>query len=174
MTPTYIGIDLETTGLDPARDRIIEIAVLILSSDLTELGAWDTAITCPLACVMAADPYVKQMHVTGGLWDEAGAFAVPTVSLADAECVLLQLLSVFPSKPVLVGSSVQFDRSFLQHWMPAATHLLSHRNLDDRTIKELAPQLDIKPTERPHRALPDIRQTVEFLRAGRVRLTGGA
>lgn len=176
----YIGIDLETTGLDPRKDRIIEVAAVILDKNFDELDAYNELVECPVECVRSAHPRVINMHLANGLFcrdslghlyqEDTGEMTPRPIVEVESDLLdfaQLQLLE----KPILVGSSVHFDRAFLEHWMPAFAAKLSHRQVDDRTIKQLAPGLFPSgespkgtPKEQQHRALSDIRNTVSNLK----------
>lgn len=175
--PTYLGVDLETTGLEPAKARIIEIAILILDEDFNELDSWHTPVRCPKTVLHGMDRAVVEMHCTSGLLlsnAEDRSYdlhpGLPWMHLAEVEDHLHLFLERFRELPILVGSSVHFDRAFMKHWVPLFESRLSHRQVDDRTIKQLAPEGGWEPSTRSdgskeeHRALLDIRRTAANLR----------
>lgn len=108
MTTTYVAIDLETTGLDPTRDAIIEVAVVTFrGNDIIDEFA---ALVNPLRDI---PPYVSQL--TG----------ITDAMVADAPS-LFSLRSRLRSKladHVIVGHNVEFDLGFLREpgW-PSAVH----------------------------------------------------
>jgi oligoribonuclease len=165
-TPTYLAIDLETTGLDPTEDIILEIAALVLDEDLYELAAFSAVIeqTAPFTGLMCDD--VRQMHTANGLIAEIEqGTARRMMPLVDAIATLTQIASKYPKPPILCGSSVHFDRGFLAVDAPALVALLSHRHLDATTCKLLQPSLAVHGATQPaHRALADIRFSAQQLR----------
>jgi oligoribonuclease len=70
----------------------------------------------------------------------------------------------------LCGNSIGTDRRFLQEYMPTLEAFLHYRNVDVSTIKELARRwypevLEAMPEkESAHRALDDIRESIEELK----------
>jgi len=170
--PKYIGIDLETTGLDPARDRILEIAWVLLDEDLVELSSFHEVVDAPSSAIEQGA--ARAMHEETGLVRKRGAQWVidaggflPT-SLATIEERLYATLEVLPEPPILAGQSVHFDRGFLERWMPHAAGLLHHRNLDARTVMLLWPNRDWPEPTTKHRAMPDLQASIETLRLARL------
>jgi oligoribonuclease len=82
MTDRLVWIDCEMTGLDLARDALIEIACLVTDGNLTVLDEGvDLVIKPPAEAVDGMLPVVRDMHTTSGLIDELGA----GVTLAEAQ-----------------------------------------------------------------------------------------
>lgn len=154
----YLGIDIETTGLDPTKDRILEIAVLAIDEDFQEVSSFTSAIACPAVLRNARmDDYVRGMHTKNGLLRELDTGAASDI--AAVEALLLNFIG--EEEPMPLGSSVHFDLGFLAHWMPLFRSRLSHRIVDDRSVKEILGRLPGK--EPAHRALADIRATLEVI-----------
>lgn len=128
----YLWYDLETTGLDPERDRILEIAAVLTGPDLVPVQRWHLPVRAPQYVLTNLTPFILDMHTKNGLLAE-----IPGgVSLAQAEDVLLSMISNV-DKPILAGFSIQFDRGFTKHWMPTFESKLSHRMLDVSSLKML-------------------------------------
>jgi len=163
-------IDLEMTGLDPARHTIVEIACLITDDDLQlmEEGP-DLVVHASPEQLAAMDDVVRTMHTRSGLLPEIEA---STLSLADAGAQTLAFLqSHIPAARTvpLAGNSIGTDRRFLADQLPAIEDFLHYRSIDVSTIKELArrwlPEIykAAPPKLGGHRALQDIRESVAEL-----------
>src|SRR5229473_3522315 len=170
MTDRLVWIDCEMTGLDLARDALIEIACLVTDGNLSVLDEGvDCVIKPPAEAVDGMLPVVRDMHTTSGLIDELGA----GVTLAEAqEQVLRYVRSHIPDarKVPLCGNSIATDRAFLARDMPELDAFLHYRMVDVSSIKELARRwyprayFASPPKHGGHRALADIRESIQELR----------
>jgi oligoribonuclease len=164
-------LDLEMTGLDPNRHVILEIATLVTDDDLEILAEGPNLIVHQPADVLdAMDDVVRDMHQRSGLLDMVSS---STVSLEDAGTRTLDFLREHipePGSVPLCGNSIGTDRRFLAVWLPELDRFLHYRSVDVSTVKELCrrwfPQaLEKAPAKGGlHRALDDIRESVEELR----------
>jgi oligoribonuclease len=170
MTDRLVWIDCEMTGLDLARDALIEIACLVTDGNLTVLDEGvDLVIKPPAEAVDGMLPVVRDMHTTSGLIEELGG----GVTLAEAqEQVLRYVRSHIPDarKVPLCGNSIATDRAFLARDMPELDAFLHYRMVDVSSIKELARRwyprayFASPPKHGGHRALADIRESIQELR----------
>src|SRR6202051_495211 len=170
MTDRLVWIDCEMTGLDLARDALIEIACLVTDGNLTVLDEGvDLVIKPPAESVAAMLPVVRDMHTTSGLINELAS----GVTLAEAqEQVLRYVRSHIPDarKVPLCGNSIATDRAFLARDMPELDAFLHYRMVDVSSIKELARRwyprtyFASPPKHGGHRALADIRESIQELR----------
>ena len=165
-----IWIDLEMTGLVPERERIIEAAVLITTSELEIVSEGPNLIIHqPEPLLAAMDDWNQRHHKSSGLLDRVRA---STVSETQAEDELLAFVSQHcEARTVpLAGNSVHHDRRFLSLYMPRLERFFHYRNVDVSTVKELTrrwyPEVSAAlPQKRStHRALDDIRESVAELR----------
>ncbi|HWS57159.1 MAG TPA: oligoribonuclease [Actinotalea sp.] len=165
-----VWIDCEMTGLDLARDALVEVAAVVTDSELTVLdGGVDVIIRPPDAAVEQMDPFVRDMHTRSGLLEAlAGG-----MSLADAQdAVLTHLREWVPEvgRAPLAGNSVGTDKAFLERDMPGIVGHLHYRVVDVSSIKELArrwyPRVYFASPEKGggHRALADILESIDELR----------
>jgi len=176
-------MDLEMSGLDPDRERILEIATLVTDAELEILGEGpELVIHQPDALLEAMDEWNTQHHGASGLTDKVRA---STVTEAEAQEQTLAFLREHTQARVapLAGNSVHQDRLFLARYMPELHDFLHYRNCDVSTIKELARRwapavFEARPKKKgSHRALDDIRESIEELRYYRERFfvaPGGA
>ena len=163
-------LDLEMTGLDPARHTIVEIACLVTDDDLrlVEEGP-DLVVHADEAQLAEMDDVVRAMHTRSGLLD---AVRASTLSLADARAETLAFLHRHIPEPgtvPLAGNSIGTDRRFLAAWLPEIEAFLHYRSVDVSTLKELCrrwrPEVyKAAPVKKGgHRALQDIRESVTEL-----------
>ena len=163
-----VWIDLEMTGLDPDRDRIIEIATIVTDSHLRILAEGPVvAIHHPEAVLERMDEWNRTTHGGSGLLERVRR---SESTVQDAERVTLEFLTVhaLPGASPMCGNSICQDRRFLAREMPDLERFFHYRNLDVSTIKELARRwapdvlAGLKKTSQ-HLALADIRESIEEL-----------
>ena len=170
-----IWIDLEMTGLDPQRHRIIEIATIVTDKNLNTLAQGPVlAIHQPDAELDAMDEWCTRTHTGSGLVQRVQS---SKVSERDAEQQTLAFLAGFVDKgqSPICGNSIGQDRRFLNRYMPELESYFHYRNLDVSTLKELArrwaPDLLAGITKQSrHLALDDIRDSIDELRYYRTHL----
>lgn len=178
MTQTkYIGLDLETTGLDPDTSGIVEIAMIAFDDRLDEVAHFTSLVystEADYARYTSLDDVVDRMHTESGLWDEldahldqhGGADITPQAVEARALAWLNTLDMPAGHKPMMVGNSITFDRTFLDAEMPKLLGRFNHRSLDATSVLEAAALTGADPAQlrddaqgdaTKHRALDDLR-----------------
>jgi oligoribonuclease len=170
VTERLVWIDCEMTGLDIVADALIEVAALVTDFDLNVLGdGIDIVIKPPPEALDQMVEFVQHMHETSGLLEELDN----GTTLEDAqEQVLAYVKEHCPngSRPPLAGNTVATDRSFLARDMPELEQFLHYRIVDVSSIKELSrrwfPRAYYNAPAKGgnHRALADIRESIEELR----------
>ncbi|HEX7269606.1 MAG TPA: oligoribonuclease [Streptosporangiaceae bacterium] len=170
MTDRLVWIDCEMTGLDLARDALIEIACLVTDGDLTVLDEGvDLVIKPPAEALDHMLDVVREMHTASGLLDELAS----GVTLAEAQDQVLGYVRRHvpePRKVPLCGNSIATDRSFIARDMPMLDAYLHYRMVDVSSIKELARRwyprvyFTSPPKHGGHRALADVRESIQELR----------
>jgi oligoribonuclease len=162
-------MDLEMTGLDPARHVIVEIATLITDDDLAIVAEGpDLVVHATDEQLGEMDDVVVQMHTRSGLLP---AIKASTTTLEEAGAATLEFLKAHcgPRQVPLCGNSIGTDRRFLATHLPAVEDFLHYRSIDVSTIKELAkrwrPEVASSAPKKVagHRALDDIRESVAEL-----------
>lgn len=169
-----VWIDLEMTGLDPDRDRIIEIATLITDAELNILAEGPVIAVSQSDTLLAGmDEWNRTTHGESGLVDRVRA---STVGEDEAELQTLAFLAKHVERGVspMCGNSVHQDRRFLNRYMPQLEAFFHYRNLDVSTVKELARRwrselLDGFEKGNTHQAMDDIRDSVRELQYYRER-----
>ena len=170
MTERLVWIDCEMTGLDIEADALIEVAALVTDFDLTCSATVSTSSSSrPRESLDQMVEFVDQMHKTSGLLEELDNGT--TIEDAQAQ-VLAYVREHCPdgSRPPLAGNTVATDRSFLARDMPELEQFLHYRIVDVSSIKELSrrwfPRAYYNAPAKGgnHRALADIRESIEELR----------
>ncbi len=165
-----VWIDLEMSGLDPDRERILEVAVLITDSELEVIARGPELAVHQAESVLAGmDDWNQRHHGSSGLVDRVRA---STVRDADAEAAVLAFVRAHCAERTapLAGNSVWQDRRFLARYWPQFEAYLHHRLIDVSTVKELARRwcpgvAESAPRKREaHRALLDIEDSLDELR----------
>ena len=170
VTDLLVWIDCEMTGLDLTRDVLIEVAALVTDGDLNVLGDGVDVVVKPTAAALAQmTDFVREMHAKSGLLDELDA----GLTTEDAEQQVLDYIrSQVPNARTapLAGNTIGTDRAFLARDMPALESHVHYRNVDVSSIKELARRwyprayYNTPAKSGNHRALADIRESIEELR----------
>ncbi|MFY9127756.1 MAG: oligoribonuclease [Limnohabitans sp.] len=163
-----VWIDCEMTGLDPEKERLLEIAVVVTGPNLSP------RIEGPVCVIHQSDELLNKMdawnkgtHGRSGLIDKVKA---STTSEQDAEEQILAFIKKYVSKnnSPLCGNTISQDRRFLVKFMPKLEAYLHYRNLDVSTLKELSKRW--KPEvfnsfkkQQKHTALADVHESIEEL-----------
>lgn len=172
MKDRLIWCDLETTGLDPDEDLLLEVGFKITDLELNVIADIQTYVWAPEYIKRITEgniePFVWKMHKKSYLFQDAAQNPCNIWTASTKVDKWLKANNVTNDEP-LCGSSVQFDRGWLQVWMPQAIKQFSYRNIDISTLKELCrrynPELYAKlnhevPSRKLHRALPDLDDTI--------------
>ena len=163
-----VWIDLEMTGLYPERDRIIEVAVVVTDTQVTQRVEGPVfAVHQSDATLDGMDNWNKGTHGKSGLTERVRASAFDE---AAAEAKVIEFLKTYvpKGKSPMCGNSICQDRRFLARCMPALEAFFHYRNLDVSTLKELAKRwkpaaLDGFKKAQAHTALADIHESIDEL-----------
>jgi len=164
-----VWVDMEMTGLDPDRDRVIEIASIVTDSSLNTLAEGPVIAIYQSEAVLARmDEWNTTHHTRSGLVDRVVASASDE---AAATRETLDFLAQWVSEGAspMCGNSICQDRRFMARHMPELEAFFHYRNLDVSSLKILAQRwrpdlyaaLDKKSA---HLALDDIRDSIAELR----------
>ena len=168
-TDVLVWLDMEMTGLDAERERVIEIATILTDGQLTEIAVGpELVIHQPDEILGAMDEWNKKHHGGSGLVDRV---KTSTITEADAEAQTIAFINEYVStkdRPVLAGNSIHQDRRFIRRYMPALEKRLHYRMVDVSTIKELARRWAPEVSrgfskESTHTALSDVRDSIAEL-----------
>lgn len=168
-----VWVDLETTGLDPAKETPLELGYIFTDDYLNEIKRGSTVIHCDESVRGNCHDIVQKMHDKSGLWQECFA-SDNTAEWVDAGFAkgLAKLKEENGESSPLAGSSVHFDRKFMEKYFPKSLSLLHYRNIDvsswKEVIKRTHPELefnkDASPNIKPHRALQDLDNSIAELK----------
>jgi len=162
----FAWIDIETTGLDQEQCPILEVACIVTDGVLEELGRihyvrhWPS--TPESRALMGVSPVVEKVHTDNGLWALCNKEGVSLGQLDTSIAGGVRELCG-DEKPVLAGSSVHFDRTFIARQMPSLHAALHYRNFDVTTLRlmaAIAGQAETKEGARPGRASRDVGHSI--------------
>jgi len=164
-----IWLDMEMTGLDPDRDRILELALVVTNSELEVIAESAVWVVHQSEEVLAAmDEWNQKAHGKSGLIDKVRLSALNEAGV-EAQAIDFLKRHVPSGKSPMCGNSICQDRRFLARYMPKLEAWFHYRNLDVSTLKELCkrwqPQIakGVKKGGK-HEALADIYESIEELR----------
>ena len=163
-----VWIDCEMSGLDPEKERLLEIAVIVTGPEL------EPRIEGPVLVVHQSDALLHGMdawnkgtHGKSGLIDKVKA---STLTEAQAEQQIIEFIKRYVSKGAspLCGNTIGQDRRFLVKYMPQLESWLHYRNLDVSTLKELARRwkpdvFNAFKKRQAHTALADVHESIDEL-----------
>jgi oligoribonuclease len=161
-----LWIDLEMTGLDPVKDRILEVAAIATDMELNEIARFE-------AVVKVSESLMKDRMV-GDFWDKnhesRGALIAQNKTgqpIKEVEKSLLEFLNQYFGEEIyLAGNSIHQDRKFIEREMPELDKRLHYRMLDVSAWKiyfeNALNKKFIKPEN--HRALSDIEGSIGELK----------
>lgn len=163
-----IWIDLEMTGLDPDKERIIEIATLVTDSDLNILAEGPNLIISQAKEILdSMDEWNQNQHGKSGLIEEV---IQSNITEQAAEIETLDFISKYVGEKIspMCGNTVSHDRRFLSKYMPRLEAYFNYRHIDVSSFKEVAVrwmnEAQVYEKKGSHRALGDIKESVEELK----------
>ena len=163
-----VWIDCEMSGLDPEKERLLEIAVIVTGPELEpRIEGPVLVIHQSDALLHAMDAWNKGTHGKSGLIDKVKA---STLTEAQAEKQIIEFIKRYVSKGAspLCGNTIGQDRRFLVKYMPQLESWLHYRNLDVSTLKELARRwkpdvFNAFKKRQAHTALADVHESIDEL-----------
>jgi oligoribonuclease len=163
-----VWLDCEMSGLDPEKERLLEIAVVVTGPDLTPRIEGPVLVIHQSDAVLdAMDAWNKGTHGRSGLIDKVKASTAGR-SYGRAAAARIHRRTSPSSGSPMCGNTIGQDRRFLVKYMPKLEAYFHYRNLDVSTLKELAKRW--KPTaynsfkkQQAHTALADVHESIEEL-----------
>ena len=164
-----VWVDMEMSGLDPDKDVVLEVALVVTDKDLNLVEEGPVLVVHQSDAVLdAMDSWNKSTHGKSGLIDKVKA---SPLSEADVENQMIEFMKrhVGERKSPMCGNSICQDRRFMARHLPKLEAYFHYRNLDVSTLKELAarwrPELkDGFKKANSHTALADIQESIEELK----------
>ena len=169
ITPDRIlWVDLEMTGLNPSKDRILEVAAIVTDWDFNELGRFESGV--------GHEPAALQLLLDSNAWFNEHEKQKQELLKQSAESQPEELVAAkfeeFINKhfkddepALLAGNSIHMDRQFIRRWWPEVEKRLHYRMLDVSAWKVVMIGkygVEYEKIE-THRALDDIRESIEEL-----------
>lgn len=168
MNKRLIWIDIETTGLNLDHDRILEVAIIITETNLTIVAESPVVvINQSIDLLNTMDEWCLSTHGKNGLLERVVMCKTTEEQAEDQLLEFVKLHCMADTSP-MCGNNVGFDRKFIIKYMPQLNQFFKYRNIDVSTINELArlwkPDMTGHTKTYNHRALDDIRESIEELR----------
>lgn len=164
-----LWLDLETTGLDPAKCVVLEVAygVSTLEDPFTLVEGSEYVLHHMRREGDDVDPFVVDMHTKNGLWADCQR---STLTLRDVEERLLEVvpeIADWEEKVTLAGNCVGFDHGFLKRYAPKLAGRFHYRYYDVSSVKLFARSMGMPklPSGETHRAADDVRESVAHAKA---------
>lgn len=161
-----LWIDLEMTGLDPAKDKICEVAAIATDMQLNEVATYEA--------VVKVDDELMRRRMVGPFWeknaksrDALQAQNQTGKPVREVEKELLDFIAKNCTKEIyLAGNSIHQDRKFIEREMPELNKRLHYRMLDVSAWKIYFENAKKQKFTKPenHRALDDINGSIEELK----------
>lgn len=164
-----VWVDMEMTGLDPDRDQIIEIALVVTNAQLETIAEAPVLVVHQTDAVLdGMDEWNRGTHGRSGLIERVRASSFDHAIVEDR---MLEFMQTHVSKRAspMCGNSICQDRRFMARYMPKLEAYFHYRNLDVSTLKELVkrwrPEIAKGVVKRgKHEALADIYESIEELK----------
>ena len=161
-----LWIDLEMTGLDPEKDKILEVAAIATD--------WQFNVLDKMTAVVKVSPEIIKKRMVGQFWDDHKdsylALVTQNEKGEDEKVVEKKILEFidknFGEEVYLAGNSIHQDKRFIVKEWSELNQRLHYRMFDVSAWKIYFENvLNKKITKREaHRALDDIEGSIEEIK----------
>lgn len=163
-----IWIDLEMSGLDPEKERILEVATVVTNAALDIIATGETLVVHQSDSLLdAMDEWNTRTHGESKLIDKVKCSTQDEAAVEEAVLAFIKQ-HVGEGQSPLCGNSIGHDRRFIAKYMPLLDAYLHYRNIDVSSVKELVrrwyPTLPPFEKQNDHTALKDIRESIGELK----------
>ncbi len=157
-------LDLEMTGLEVEKEKILEAAALVTDHDLKAFGSLEAVVYQSPEVLAGMDEWCRKTHGKSGLVDRV-PHGITEAALDDRLCALLDTPDCPKGRPILAGNSIAQDRKFIDRYLPKFAARLHYRMLDVSSFKIIFEhRLGLKyKKQNKHRALDDVRESIAEL-----------
>lgn len=176
-------VDLETTGLNPDKHEVLEVACIITDDDLREIARFESVIFTTTE-FHELDEFIRDMHTKNELWAAVQTAQPSWQGLKSVDEDLARFIEEHAvsvktdakgrkviERPQLAGNTISFDRAFMKKHLPRAEAQLHYRNVDISSLNELARRFwptvhDGRPRvgDAAHRAMADCDDSLKCAR----------
>lgn len=165
IIPTkLLWVDLEMTGLDPAKDVILEVAAEVTDFSFKTLASYEALIHHSDDALDNMGEWPKAQHSASGLTERVRQHGRPQKEVIHE--LVGFITAQFGGEPaILAGNSIHNDRLFIRHYWPEVEALLHYRMLDVSSFKILMQgKYDMEYEKKDvHRAFDDIQASIAEL-----------
>ncbi len=170
-------LDMEMTGLEVEKEKILEVAALVTDHDLKAFGSLEAVVYQSPEVLAGMDEWCRKTHGKSGLVNRVPN-GITEAALDDGLCAMLDAPDCPKGRPILAGNSIGQDRKFIDRYLPKFAARLHYRMLDVSSFKIIFEhRLGLKyKKQNKHRALDDVRESISELQfyLGYVRLENTA
>lgn len=163
-----VWVDLETTGLDVRTDVILEVGMIVTTSDLDVIDEFMQVVHQPDKVLDSMGEWCINQHGSSGLTKDSKESLTSDLVVEQNALDFLEKHIPTQGSAVMCGNTIGFDRQFLQFHMRGLHDWFHYRSIDVSGIKTLGrlwyPDLEPLNKKGSHRTLGDLHDSLEELR----------
>lgn len=159
-----LWIDMEMTGLDVEKERIIEVAAIVTDHAFDAIETYESVVFQDATFIESMDEWNTKQHNKSGLVDKIPQ--APKQNQVEQDLCNLVAKHFKDSPAILAGNSIGQDRKFIDRYMPKLASSLHYRMLDVtawKIIMEAKFNVTYQKKDN-HRALDDIKESIAELK----------